>query len=135
MRPTTVLAHAVGAVLICGALVGCGSDAPEPLDPTSATLAPSESVPSSDPTPSTPTPSNPGARARPVTVQGTVSALQGGCLLFTPGDMAESWVLVGKTAGLRPGDRVELQGVMIDTEQEGCPQGLPFDVRRFKRLG
>lgn len=143
---------AAGALLALGCLAGCGSGDADPADsaagasltgpagvPTAQTASPlqptaNESISSDTPPPSTTTPS-PGARATPIEVTGTVSAVKDGCLLFTPGDMAESWVLIGKTKGLKPGDRVRLGGVRIDTEQEGCPMGLPFDVSSVERVG
>lgn len=142
---------AAGVLLALGALAGCGDDAAptdsgagssltgpagvstasteSPLQPT-----PEESLTSDTPPPSTTTPST-AVRATPIEVTGTVSAVKDGCLLFTPGDMAESWVLIGQTRALKPGDRVRLTGVRIDTEQQGCPMGLPFDVRSVERVG
>lgn len=63
-----------------------------------------------------------------LTVQGTVSARVGGCLLFTPGDMATSWVLVGAIDGLTPGQMVDVTGVLGSAPPPGCDQGPAFTV-------
>jgi hypothetical protein len=73
-------------------------------------------------------------KSTPVTVQGTVSAREGECLYFTVGDMAESWVLTGRTDGLSPGDQVELTGAVIDTPDPACRDAMPFDVLEVERL-
>lgn len=123
------------------AACGAGSDAadPSPQATTSATAglptgAPgSTSVPGANATP-TPGPVSPdptstsAARARPISIVGTVSVQQGQCLLFTPGDMAESWVLSGAIEGLTPGEGYTLEGVMDDTPDKDCPQGPTFIV-------
>lgn len=122
-RGTSTSAELTGPAGVSTAATG------SPLQPT-----PEESLSSDSPPVSTTTPSQAG-RATPVEVPGTVSAVKDGCLLFTAGDMAESWVLIGQTKGLEPGDKVRLKGVMIDTPQQGCPMGLPFDVSSYERIG
>ncbi len=149
-RHAIVVAGALGVVL----LSGCAGGGSTPGGPTStassaasagsATPSPSPSTArrkATDPTPTTgagssrhPTrttavlqPTAPVEGER-MTVQGTVSAQVGACLLFTPGDMATSWVLVGTVAGLAPGDRVEVSGTLGSARLDGCGQGPPFQV-------
>ena len=145
--PLTTLTGLVGLLLSVG-VTGCGaggSEHPPSAPLTEASPAPSSPSPSSpsptgsasmaspDPYVTSPGPSS-GSRARPITVVGTVSTKQGSCLLFTPGDMAESWVLTGDVAaGLTVGEGYELTGVMDDTPVPGCDQGPGFIVTRAAR--
>ncbi|HYN30156.1 MAG TPA: hypothetical protein VES95_09850 [Dermatophilaceae bacterium] len=143
---------AVAAALLALALTGCGSgeDAPAAPAAPSATSAPAASVSASatavlpppavaSTTPAPPAPTSsptiePGVKSTPVTVQGTVSAREGKCLYFTVGDMAESWVLTGRTEGLAVGDQVEVTGAVIDTPDPACRDAMPFDVLAIRRL-
>lgn len=141
--PVLALALAAG----CGSAGDTGASptaSPSAASPTttsgpgagpSSTTGPSATAqgPTSSPTagPITPKPSlstEPGARARPQSVLGTVSVKEGDCLLFTPGDMAESWVLVGSTEGLTPGKGYTLEGAMDDQLNPACLQGPTFIV-------
>lgn len=70
------------------------------------------------------------APSLPGPVLGTVSARQGECLLFTPGDMAGTWVLTGAIDGLEPGDQVEVTGMLSDVMDPKCPQGVPMKVTK-----
>lgn len=127
-----------------------GSDEGDGL-PESAPLtaeATPTSAPAREPEPSTPaeptaapTPTAEGAESpggggfsEPMSVPGTVSARRGDCLYFTAGDMAQSWVLVGKTSGLRPGDQVEVDGRLSNTPDPACEDAVPFTVTSFRRL-
>lgn len=130
----------VGAALSL-ALAGCGSGAEEAGQSASAsvvqpsgTISPPQSPASPSAGPITPKPSlstEPGARARPQTVLGTVSVKLGECLLFTPGDMAESWVLSGSTEGMTVGHGYTIEGSMDDQRNPACPQGPTFIVSSF----
>jgi hypothetical protein len=155
MRPLRYAAPLLALALT----TGCGSgDASDPAssgpDPgASATGSPGAALPTggtggtggtrppganatSTPGPVSPDPtSTSAARARPISILGTVSVRQGECLLFTPGDMAESWVLTGATEGLAPGKGYTLDGVMDDTPSATCPQGPVFIVTSAQPAG
>ncbi len=130
--------YAVPLAVALALLGGCGGgDGTRPAgSPTSATTTiPSASAPVENPTDqakptsgSTPTLGT-GPRAVPIEILGTVSVRQGDCLLFTPGDRAESWVLLGEAAtDLQPGKGYTLKGAMDDSGAPGCPQGPAFLV-------
>lgn len=65
--------------------------------------------------------------AGPREVLGTVSVRQGNCLLFTPGDMAQSWVLTGAIDSLKPSHGYTLTGTLGPIDP-ACPQGPTFVV-------
>jgi hypothetical protein len=117
-RATTMLVSA----LALSALAACGSGTS-----TTGQTNPTPSVPS---TPAASPSANktfpPEIGETPQTVTGTVSAVKDGCVLFTPGDMAKTWVLVGDTAALKAGDQIEVSGRLSDVMDPNCPQGLRF---------
>ena len=119
----------------------CGQASEEPAPTTSPSAAgpsqstsrvaptsPSPSVSSSTGSPSSGKASVP---ATPLDVVGTVSVKQGDCLLFTPGDMARSWVLTGAIETLQPSHRYTLTGTLGPIRPE-CPQGQTFDVTQVE---
>lgn len=113
--------------------VGCGSGntTSSPSAGSASGAAPSASGAATGP--AQPKPSlSPGAGPRgiPTTIVGTVSVRQGSCLLFTPGDMAQSWVLTGAIDGLKPGKGYTLEGQLMEDATATCPQGPEFQVRR-----
>lgn len=120
-RLLAVLGLALGAVLT---LSGCGS-AQEGEGSSSASPS---ATPTSLPEDLTPTPSG---QPQHVTVRGTVSkGVEAGCLVFTPESAAAdgTWVLVGRTAGLKDGDQVTLRGARRDDLATTCQQGPAFEV-------
>lgn len=130
--PRTI-AYAV-CTLALSLTAACGSGGEAAPDADGATASPKGSAPSPSPStadgrvlPMTPSPDG-AARAITREVLGTVSARQGECLLFTPGDMAETWVLAGATTGLEVGEGYTLTGAMDDTTNAACPQGPTFIV-------
>ncbi len=94
---------------------------------TSGTSSPSSPVEDPTTSGSTGPPGSPKAR----TVRGTVSeGVEAGCLVFTPDTATTSgtWVLVGRTKGLRPGDSVMLRGRLLESGATTCNEGPPFRV-------
>jgi hypothetical protein len=137
-RHALVVAGTLGAVLLTGC-AGGGSIPGGPTSTASSSASSSASAGSATPSPGPSTARKKAADPAPVegermTVQGTVSAQVGACLLFTPGDMATSWVLVGTVAGLAPGDRVEVSGTLGSARLDGCGQGPPFQVLAHRVL-
>ena len=112
------------------AATGSATRSPTPAGPTTRTTKPARPRAAPTTTRTTPraTPPPADGGGERFTVQGTVSARVGGCLLFTPGDMATSWVLVGATAGLAPGQMVDVTGVLGPAPPPGCDQGPAFTV-------
>ncbi len=117
------------------AATGSATRSPTPAGPTTRTTKPARPRAATTTTRTTRRSTTPRATPPPAdgggerfTVQGTVSARVGGCLLFTPGDMATSWVLVGATAGLAPGQMVDVTGVLGPAPPPGCDQGPAFTV-------
>lgn len=121
--PSTRTSATAGATATpSGTAGGTGTAAPQPssASPTAGPIPPKPSLST-----------EPGARARPQTVLGTVSVRQGDCLLFTPGDMAESWVLTGSTDGMQPGKGYTIEGAMDDQPNPACMHGPSFIVSSF----
>ena len=81
--------------------------------------------------PGTPASSAVSVPATPLDVVGTVSVKQGDCLLFTPCDMARSWVLTGAIGTLQPSHRYTLTGTLGAVRPE-CPQGQTFEVTQVQ---
>ena len=119
----------------------CGSGADEVALSTSATVAGSDTMPASAQpappvsgsakAPGSPSAAPPAAPSTPLDVVGTVSVNQGDCLLFTPGDMARSWVLTGAVETLQPSHRYTLTGTLEAVRPE-CPQGQTFVVTQVE---
>lgn len=120
-RLVAVLGLALGAGL---ALSGCGSSQDGEGSSSALPSATSTSLPED----LTPTPTD---RLLHVTVRGTVSkGVEAGCLVLTPESAAAdgTWVLVGRTAGLKDGDQVTLRGARRDDLATTCQQGPAFEV-------
>ncbi len=95
---------------------------------SSGSSGPGSSPPVEDPTTSG---SSPPGSPRTRTVRGTVSeGVEAGCLVLTPDDATATgtWVLVGRTRGLRPGDTVRLRGSLVESGATTCNEGPPFRV-------
>lgn len=120
LLPTVAIAAALAAPLLLGA---CGKDSASPGTASTTT------TPAGTATSQRTFPNEGGAVPMPIT--GTVSAREGQCLLFTPGDMAVTWVLKGQVEGLQPGDRVEISGSLSDVMDPACPQGQTVTVTKF----
>ena len=127
---------AVGALL---ALTACGSaDQPgaQPgVSPTTPATSPaSTGSPGSTPTEDLPVPSASSTGRGYMTVRGTVSkGVEKGCLVFTPESASSegTWVLIGNTAGLEPGQTVTISGARRDDMATVCQQGMPFMVEQI----
>lgn len=131
-RPRTS-AYAVGALCALTLLTACGSEGSDG-DPGMG----SSSMPSStgDPTPSgSPSSSGspampPSGRARPTTMTGRVTSIDGGCVVFKTDRDARQWVLIGETRGIVAGTAYVVDGVAMDSMDPRCPQALPFHVTK-----
>lgn len=120
-RVVAVLGLALGTGL---ALSGCGSGQEGEGSSSASPSATSTSLPED----LTPTPTR---QAQHVTVRGTVSrGVEAGCLVLTPESAVAdgTWVLVGRTAGLKEGDQVTLRGARRDDLATTCQQGPAFEV-------
>ncbi len=123
-------------------LVGCTSSKEETTkksspSPTSsaqsssaATSAPSSSTESSTSASPQPSASTEQGKELPAPVTGKLTSNQGGCLIFTPSDRPETWVLSGLTDGLTVGTAYTLEGGMTTTTDPGCPQGPTFLITK-----
>ena len=137
MRRATVLSLVLLTWVTVG---GCGTRTPQPLEGSetstgSSTMTPGEpnSTPSRSMTPTTEPPTSPMPTKMTgfaVTLTGTASraAVEGTCLLLTVA--GRSYLLVGKVAGIRVGDRVTVTGHVDRGVVTTCQTGTPFVVER-----
>lgn len=129
------ISYAVSALCAVTLLSGCGGtgDGGSDVGPSSmpSSSSPSSS-PSSDPSgPAGTSPSMPpSGRARPTTMTGRVTSVDGGCTVFKSDRGATTWVLIGETGTLREGTAYVVEGVAMDAMDPACPQGLPFQVTK-----
>jgi hypothetical protein len=138
------LALVAAAVLSGPVLIACGgSGADGPASAGGDAVATPSSAPAvpratrTDPPPpaeaDVPPSGDEGARARFVTLRGTLRAgVEKGCLLLATKDGI--YLLVGgPRAQLEPGAAVEVFGALDDTRASTCQQGRPFLVQQVTR--
>ncbi|WP_156996780.1 hypothetical protein [Knoellia aerolata] len=145
VRGQITSAYAVGALCAAALLTACGSEGsgggadvgPSRMPSSSSTPTPSGSPSgsgSSSGSGSGSTAMPPSGRARPTSMTGRVTSIEGGCVVFTSDRDAHQWVLVGETRGLLAGTAYEIDGVAIDTLDPRCPQALPFHVTKAAQV-
>ncbi|WP_406832964.1 hypothetical protein ABEG17_09055 [Pedococcus sp. KACC 23699] len=128
LRPLLVLT----AVAVLGACGTGGSTGGSSTSGTAGDTTPSASTTTTSAAPEDPTlPPPSGGKVRLLTVTGSVSAgVESGCLLLTPtpADSNGPWQLMGKVAGIKPGQQVTVRGYRVENVASTCQQGRPFQV-------
>ena len=122
------ISYAVSALCALALLSACGGagDAGSDVGPSTMPSS-SQSAQPSGPAGTSPS-MPPSGRARPTTMSGEVTSIEGGCVVFRADRDAKAWVLVGETRGIVAGTAYVVDGVAMDAMDPRCPQGLPFHV-------
>ncbi|HEV2087135.1 MAG TPA: hypothetical protein VGR21_02370 [Cryptosporangiaceae bacterium] len=122
--------------LAAGLLAGCGQAVPgkgETPVTTTPSSGPSASSGSGQPFASPTAPQAPAPKAGALTVRGRVSpGVEPGCMILAA-EQGEVYLLVGGDRSvLRPGNRVEVVGVLQPGLMTTCQQGTPLTVQRAR---